>query len=220
MNILIIEDNDVLRENIKTYLELQQMTVDTHSTYAWGSYKILNNSYDCIIMDLGLGSAEGDWLDIIAEVRKEGGSTPIIALTARTSVEQKIEWLKIGADDYMLKPFDYKELVARIEAVVRRDFTNKSKVISIGDLEIHEESMQVFQKWNPVDLSKLEFKLLLFIAQNQWRTLTKELLMEKVWGEVDLFKESRSVDIYIGYLRKKLGADIIQTVRGIGYIMP
>lgn len=223
MKILIVEDNDVLRQNLKTFLELQSHTADTHATYEGAVYKILGGGYDAVLLDLGLGSESGDGIKICEDVRKEGGRMPIIMLTARTLVDQKIAGLHAGADDYVAKPFDYYELLARIEAVVRRDFSNKSRVISFENTgkkyEINEDQMQVMQDGQEVELSKLEFKLLLFFAKNQGKILSKETIMERVWGEVDLFKESRSVDIYVGYLRKKLGQEIIETVRGVGYTL-
>lgn len=109
--------------------------------------------------------------------------------------------------------------MARIEAVVRRDQANKGQKIVIDDIEILEDKMQVLLAGKEVDLSKLEFKLLVYLAKHRGKILSKETLMEKVWGEVDLFKESRTVDIYVGYLRKKLRADVIETVRGVGYII-
>lgn len=217
MKILIIEDNDVLRENIATFLDLQGISVTTHASYDGAEYLILNENFDCIILDLGLGSEEGDGVKICQNIRREGNTTPVIMLTARAMTHEKIEGLKAGADDYMVKPFDYYELLARIEAVVRRDFSNKSSIIRVKNLEIHEDTHEVLQNGEKIELSRQEFRLLLFFAQNSEKVLTKEQIMEKVWGEVDMFRESRSVDIYVGYLRKKLGADVIETVRGVGY---
>lgn len=219
MKILVVEDNDIVRGNIMKYLEIQWCKVEWHSEYHGTTYKIMTNSYDLIILDLWLGSDEGDGLDICREVRTKGNNVPILMLTARTLTNQKIEWLEVWADDYMVKPFDYKELYARVNALIRRDHSLKWDEISFQNITIKVQDMSVEQDGNSVQLSKQEFNLLLYLAQNKWKVLTKEQITEKVWGEIDMFKESRSLDIYIGYLRKKLGKDVVETVRGVGYMI-
>lgn len=139
---------------------------------------------------------------------------------AGTLTEQKIQWLDAGADDYIVKPFDYEELLARVKSMSRRNNTLKWNKLAFNDIEIYEDQMLVKQNGKEISLSKLEFGLLLYLAQNKWRALSKEQITEKVWGEIDLFKESRSLDIYVWYLRKKLWKDIIDTVRGVGYMIP
>lgn len=220
MKVLIIEDNDILRGNIKKYLEIKWLDAQDHSQYEGASYKIMTENYDVIILDLGLGSDAGDGIDICREVREKWNNTPILMLTARTLTSQKIEGLESGADDYMVKPFDYEELLARVKTMARRNNTLKGNKLVLWDIEIFEDQMLVKRDDIQIDVSKLEFALLLFLAQNKGRALTKETITEKVWGEIDLFKESRTLDIYVGYLRKKLGKDVIETVRGVGYMIP
>lgn len=219
MKVLIVEDNDVLRGNVKKYLEIKWNIVEDHSTYEWAVYKIMTNTYDIIILDLGLGSDEGDGVDICKEIREKGNSVPVLMLTARTLTPQKIIGLNSGADDYMTKPFDYEELIARLHAMVRRDHSLKWDKLTVDDITIHVDEMRVEQDGSDVPLSKLEFNLLLHFVQNQGRVLSKEEITEKVWWEIDMFKESRTLDIYVGYLRKKLWKDVIETVRGVGYMM-
>ncbi len=219
MKVLVIEDNDILRGNVKKYLEIKWIEADDHSTYEWSTYKIMTWNYDVILLDIGLWSDEGNWLDICGEVREKWSNVPILMLTARTLTHQKIEGLDIGADDYMVKPFDYEELLARVKSMARRNHSLKGNKIVFDDIEILEDQMQVTQDGTEINLSKLEFNLLLFLAQNKGKTMTKEFITEKVWWEIDLFKESRTLDIYVGYLRKKLGKDVIDTVRGVGYII-
>lgn len=219
MRVLIIEDNDILRGNIKKYLEIKWHTADAHDSFEWATYKIMTGSYDIIILDLWLGSDEWDGLDICREVREKGNTVPVLMLTARTLTPQKIEWLDSGADDYMTKPFDYEELIARLKAMVRRDHSLKWDELVINDLRIKVSEMRVEQNDEEVSLSKLEFNLLLYLVQNSGRVLTKEEITEKVWWEIDMFKESRTLDIYIWYLRKKLWKDVVETVRGVWYMI-
>lgn len=219
MKVLIVEDNDVLRGNVKKYLEIKWNTVEDHSTYEGAVYKIMTNTYDIIILDLGLGSDEGDGVDICKEIREKWNSVPVLMLTARTLTPQKIIGLNSGADDYMTKPFDYEELIARLKAMVRRDHSLKWDKLTVNDITIYVDEMRVEQDGSDVPLSKLEFNLLLHFVQNQGRVLSKEEITEKVWGEIDMFKESRTLDIYVGYLRKKLWKDVIETVRGVWYMM-
>ncbi len=219
MKILVIEDNDVVRNNILKYIEIQGDQWFGHTEYEGATYKAMTENYDIIILDLGLWSKEHDGLDICRELREKWNSVPILMLTARTLTEQKITWLDAWADDYLTKPFDYKELYSRINALVRRNFSLKGTTLKIQDIEVDREKMQVFQNGQEKDLSKLEFQLLVYMIQNTGRVITKQELQEKVWGEYNDFKESRSVDIYIGYLRKKLWKDLIETVRWVGYMI-
>lgn len=219
MKILIVEDNDLLRSNLFSYFELQGHTPEWHESYEWAVYKIITEWYDAVVLDLWLWSDEWDGLDICREVRAKGNTTPILMLTARTVTAQKIEGLDSWADDYITKPFDYHELMARVKAMVRRDHSVKWQELHYKDITIFPEEMKVIQNEVEVQLSKLEFNLLLFFVQNQGRIHTKEEIVERVWGEIDMFKESRTLDVYVSYLRKKLWKDIVETVRWTGYIM-
>lgn len=219
MKVLIIEDNDILRKNVKTYLEIKEAEVDEHSVFDWAVYKIMTGIYDVIILDLWLGSWDDDGIKICKEVREKGSNIPILMLTARTLTKQKIDWLNSGADDYMIKPFDYEELFARIKSMSRRNDSLKGQELVIWNIHIDLNELSVKKDAEEISLSKLEFNLLVCLAQNKWNVMTKEQIHEKVWWEIDLFKESRTVDIYIGYLRKKLWAKFIETVRGVWYII-
>ncbi len=219
MKVLIIEDNDILRGNIKKFLEIKWFTVDDYSEYKWAIYKITTGNYDMVILDLWLWTQEGDGIDICQELREKGNNIPILMLTARTLTSQKIEGLESWADDYMVKPFEYDELLARIKSMWRRNHILKWNKLIFNDIEIEEDKMLVIQNGENISLSKLEFKLLLFLAQNKWKVLKKELIVEKVWGEIDLFQESRNLDIYVGYLRKKMGKELIETIHWVGYMI-
>lgn len=219
MKVLIIEDNDILRANVGKYFSLQWFSVDTHEAYTGASYKIMTWEYDIIILDLWLWEGEHDGLDICSEVRNKGNTTPILMLTARTLTSQKIQWLKTWADDYLTKPFDYEELVARVEALTRRSKKHKWNILEYKNIQIYKESMEVKKDCVAVKLSKLEYDLLLFLLENTWIALKKELLLEKVWWDRDMFENSRKLDIYIWYLRKKLWSSFIETIHGVGYMI-
>ncbi len=219
MRVLIIEDNDILRGNIKKYFEIKGIEADEHATYEWSNYKIMTGNYDAVVLDLGLGSDEGDGLDICAEIREKWNNVPVLILTARTLTQQKIEGLEVGADDYLVKPFDYDELLARVHSISKRNNVLKWKKHVVDDVEIDEDTMSVTQDGVEIDFSKLEYQLLLFLVLNKGKVLSKEHITEKVWGEYDAFGESRTLDIHIWYLRKKLWKDFIETVRGVWYMI-
>lgn len=220
MKILIVEDNDILRENIKTYLDIKWFKTETHSTYEWTILKVVEFNPDVIILDLWLWSSNWDWIDICKNLRSKWNSVPILILTARTLTKQKILWLDSWADDYLTKPFDYLELIARIEALNRRDQKLKWNIINISDIKIDINKNTLEKKWELIHLSKLEFSLITYLSKNKWRVIKKEELLEKVWWEYYDFEQSRTVDIYIWYLRKKLGADLIKTIRWVWYMLP
>ena len=219
MKILVIEDNDIVRNNILKYLTIKGENPFWHSSHEWAVFRIMTEKYDLIILDLWFWEWEKDGIDICKQVRERWNSDPILMLTARTQIKQKILGLDVGADDYVTKPFDYTELYSRMNAIVRRNFELKWKILKLKDLEIHLDKREVFQNSIEVNLSKLEFQLLVYLCKNHSRVLSKQEIQEKVWGEYDVFEESRSVDIYIWYLRKKLGKDIIKTVRWSWFII-
>lgn len=170
-----------------------------------------------IILDLWLPDIDGN--QVCERIRESGRNIPILILTARNMIWDKIAWFKSGADDYLTKPFDYEELLVRIHALIRRDHSIKATKIELWDLQIHSDTKQVVFQNTPVHLSQLEFDLLLYLVKNRGKIISKETLLEKVWWEYDSFKMSRTVDVYIGYLRKKLSKDIIQTIRWEWYII-
>jgi DNA-binding response OmpR family regulator len=176
-------------------------------------------NYDVVILDLWLWSGEWDGITICKEIREKWNNVPVLMLTARTLTPQKIQWLDSGADDYMTKPFDYEELLARLKSLSRRNDSLKWQELLVHDVVVNLTDMSVLKNEVEISLSKLEFNLLVYLAQNKWRVLTKEQITEKVWWEIDLFKESRTLDIYIWYLRKKLWSELIDTVRGSWYMI-
>ena len=212
MKILIIEDNKVLSDNIKTYLKLEGIDSTQLFNPKTANYELTINDYDLVILDLWLPDI--DWIEVCKIIRNSGKNIPILMLTARNNIKDKISWFKAGADDYLTKPFDYEELIIRIQALVRRNFSIKWQNIFIREnIETDIENKKVFLDWEEIHLSNLEIELLIYLVHNKWKIITKDELLNKVWWEYDDFKVNRTVDVYVGYLRKKLWKDIVETVR-------
>ncbi len=217
MKILIVEDNKILSNNIAKYLELEKIKSKQLFSWTWVNLELKSESYDLVIMDLWLG--EDDWIDIIQKIRNSSLNIPILILTARDTIKDKIWWFNSWADDYLTKPFDYEELLLRINALVRRNFTTKNENIILWDLKIDKNNKIVQLKEKIIHLSKLEFDLLNYLTNYKWKVISKKELLEKVWWEYDDFLPSRTIDIYIWYLRKKLWKDLIETVRWEWYMI-
>lgn len=220
MKILIVEDNELLSNNISTYLNLKD--IETKQLFTWleVNYELTTNSYDLVILDLGLPDIE--WIEVCKNIRNSWKNIPILMLTARNTINDKKLWFDAWADDYLTKPFEYEEILMRINALVRRNFTVKSENIILDkdeNIELDINLKQVKKDWEEIHLSKLEIDLLIYLVHNKWKIITKEILLEKVWWEYDNFKISRTVDVYVWYLRKKLWKDIIQTIRWEWYII-
>lgn len=216
MNILLIEDNIALAQTVTRYLAGQDISCTLRTDGKEGYQEAINNNYDVIILDIELPNMDG--IEICRRLRSEGKNTPIIMLTSRATQEDIVNGLDYGADDYLPKPADYRELVARIRALSRRNFTEKStEKISLGNLEIDQNLHKVSYNGFGVELSKREFELLLYFAQNRDKIITKSELSEKVWGTYDAWDDQKVVEVYIGYLRKKIDKNIIETQKGFGY---
>lgn len=216
MNTLLIEDNIALAQTVTRYLATQDITCTLRTDGKEGFMEAINNNYDVIILDIELPNMDG--IEICRRLRSEWKNTPIIMLTSRGTHDDIVNGLDYGADDYLSKPADYRELVARIRALSRRNFAEKStEMIHIGDLEINQTLHQVKWKWYDVELSKREFELLLYFAQNRDKIITKNELAEKVWGIYDVWEDGKVVEVYIGYLRKKIHKNIIDTQKWFGY---
>lgn len=212
MKILIIEDNKLLSDNIKTYLKLVWIEVTQLFSPITANYELTINDYDLVILDLWL--PDMDWIEVCEKIRESWKNIPILMLTARNNIKDKISWFKAGADDYLTKPFDYEELLIRIKALVRRNFSVKWQNIKIWEhilLDIENKKVKLY--WKEVHLSHLEIDLLIYLVHNKWKVISKEELLNKVWWEYDAFKENRTVDVYVWYLRKKLWNELIETVR-------
>lgn len=218
MKVLIVEDTQELATGLARYLSLKDIQAEVSFDGKEGLYKAATKYYDAIILDINL--PEKDGLTVCRELREKEKNVPIIMLTSRSSNDDVITGLDAGADDYLVKPFDYEVLVARLHALTRRELKNKStQSVTIGKYSLDLEKMQVMLWEEEIHLSQLEFNLLKYFAQNKGKAIDRQELYEKVWGEFDGdFMFSKTVDVYIGYLRKKLGRDIVETKKWFGYV--
>ncbi|MDU4935451.1 MAG: response regulator transcription factor [Peptostreptococcaceae bacterium] len=216
--ILIIEDEENIASFVRMELEYEGYKVDVCDDGVKGFEKALENDYDLILLDLMLPKLNG--LEICRRLRKVK-NTPIIMLTARDSVMDKVSGLQMGADDYVSKPFAIEELLARIEALLRRvNETNQvSNKLEFKDINVDIEARIVKQDNEVVNLTTKEYELLVQLMKNQNKVLSRDNLLENIWG-YDYEAETNVVDVYIRHLRSKLKNDgYIQTVRGIGYVI-
>lgn len=216
MHTLLIEDNITLAQTVTRYLASQDISCTLRTDgIEWYSEAIQTN-YDVIILDIELPNMNG--IEVCRRLRAEGKSTPVIMLTSRATQDDIITGLDYGADDYLVKPCDYRELTSRIRALGRRNNNQKStEIIEIGKLRINQENHEVTYKESNINLSKREYELLLYFIQNTPRILSKTELAEKVWWIYDAWADQKVVEVYIGYLRKKIWAHIIETHKWIGY---
>lgn len=220
--ILLVEDEEDLRMTLSDRLKAEGYSADTAADGEEGLRKAVQSSHDLIILDVMLPKKNG--FDVCRDIRNAGIVTPIIMLTARGQLVDKVLGLKIGADDYLTKPFEILELLARVEAHIRRAAVPASKeadVLQFGAIHIDLRGTTVLRQGKPVPLSAREFRLLRYFAQNPGTTLSREILLKEVWGySEDTF--TRTVDVHVGSLRQKLEKDpkqpaLIVTVPGLGY---
>jgi DNA-binding response OmpR family regulator len=216
MRILIIEDEADIADTIKIYLEKKGFAVDVRYDGTSGFSALKLNQYDCCILDLNLPGKDG--MEIIHDIRELGNIVPIIMLTARSQIYDKLDGFKHGADDYITKPFHLAEVVARIEAVIRRFSYNKNHSLYLEDYEIIPTQNRVVQSDKVIELSTKEMRLLEYLIRNKNRIIPAEELLEHVWDDsVDMFSDT--VKTHIKTLRKKIDPNktIIKTVKGKGY---
>lgn len=220
MRILLVEDESDLRQIIKKRLTKEKYTVDDCQDGLEAEDYIDMTEYDGIILDGMLPGKDG--LDILKEMRRKGNHTPVLMLTARDSIEDRVKGLDYGADDYLVKPFSFEELLARLRAVMRRKPVFVSEVLTVDDLQMNLHTKDVMRNGERIELSSKEYMLLEYLMQNKNIVLSREQIQERVWG-YDFEGGSNVVDVYIRYLRKKIDHEnekkLIQTVRGVGYVI-
>ena len=220
MKVLVIEDDQTLAKNLRQVLVKDGLAVDTSGTQEDGLVQTEINEYDCIVLDINL--PDGSGFDLLSILRKAENKTPVIIVTARGQVEDRIKGLNLGADDYVPKPVDSNELIARIRAVIRRNSQSALPVIVIGDLTVKPAQHTASIKEFILDLTAKEFAVLEYLAQHNGQAITRTMLMEHIWGS-DFETFSNVVDVYIRNLRRKLEKyskeRLIKTIRGKGYIL-
>lgn len=218
-NILIVEDEANISDFVKGELEYEGYNVCIKEDGREGLEEALKNEYDLIILDVMLPSMNG--FEICRRLKREKQS-PIIMLSAKDSVMDKVNGLQIGADDYIAKPFAIEELLARIEVVFRRQDNSNNYIIKFKDITINKSSRIVKKDGNEINLTNKEYELLMILLDNKDKVVTREELLEKIWG-YGYEPETNVIDVYIRYLRSKLNNEnkeqYIQTVRSVGYIM-
>lgn len=218
-SILIVEDEPNISDFVKGELEYEGYDVCIKEDGREGLEEALRNEYDLIILDVMLPSMNG--FEICRRLKREKQS-PVIMLSAKDSVMDKVNGLQIGADDYIAKPFAIEELLARIEVVFRRQDSLNNSIVKFKDIVINKSSRSVKRNGNEISLTNKEYELLMILVDNKDKVVTREDLLEKIWG-YGYEPETNVTDVYVRYLRTKLNnenkEEYIQTVRSVGYIM-
>ncbi|MEX8546255.1 MAG: response regulator transcription factor [Mucilaginibacter sp.] len=219
VSILLVEDDDRVASFIKKGLEENQYTVELAKDGAAALKFGLNKEYGLIILDIMLPYVNG--VEICKQLRVKNEQVPILMLTALGTVDDKVKGLKAGADDYLLKPFHFSELLARMEALLRRKKQNDTHLLGFEDIELNTLNYEAKRGGRPVALTVKEFDLLVFFIRNKNKILARQLIAKEVWG-IDFDTGTNMIDVYVNYLRKKIEKDydrkLIHTVIGKGYI--
>ena len=214
MRVLLIEDDRLIGEGLKLGLTKQQFVVDWFEDGKQGFEALFTTDYDAVVLDLTLPKMDG--MEVLKKWRKENQDTPVLILTARDTLDERISGFQAGADDYLCKPFVLMEVVVRLQALVRRRYQQSSTNLTIGALVIDQNAHTVMLNNQPISLTAKEFKLLALFANNQTRVLSRTMIEEKLYSW-DSELSSNALEVYIHNLRKKLGKSWIKTVHGIGY---
>lgn len=220
MRVLVAEDHASLARSIANGLREEgyavDLTFDGDEALRWATI----NSYDCAVLDVMLPSKNG-WT-ILETLRREGNKTPVLFLTAKDAIEDRVKGLNLGADDYLVKPFDWKELVARVRAIIRRRHDQPAQTVKVADLEIDLASKTVHRSGNLINLSAREYALLEYLALRVGQVVSRSEIWEHLYDQNDE-SVSNVVDVYIGYLRSKIdrvyNPKLIHTRRGMGYVL-
>jgi DNA-binding response OmpR family regulator len=212
--ILIVEDEGRIASFVEKGLRANGFTTAVAADGNEALAVARTDQFDLVILDLGLPGRDG--LEVLEELRGRDTQTPVIILTAREGVRDVVSGLEGGADDYVTKPFRFEELLARVRARLRADRTPEPTVLRIGDCALDLRTRRVLVEGRTVELTAREFALAEIFMLNPGQVLSREQLLDHVWG-FDFDPGSNVVDVYVGYLRRKLGGDVIETVRGVGY---
>lgn len=218
MKILLIEDDEKISEAVCKILKDNGNETDAVYDGVEGLYYGLNGDYDAIILDIMLPKMDG--VDVLKLLRTKNIPTPILMLTAKSSVNDKVEGLNLGADDYLAKPFSTDELLARLSAITRRGTTTKNKSINYGDFTVNKDKYVLEKETKSIGLNSKEMNVILFLIENQNQIVSKERFILKVWG-YDSDVTENNVEAYISFVRKKLNyikSNVkIKSLRGVGY---
>ena len=220
MRLLVAEDHGPLARSLASGLREEGFAVDLTGNGAEASRWAGDHAYDCIVLDVMLPERDG-W-SILRQLRNDGSQSPVLLLTARDAIEDRVRGLNLGADDYLVKPFAWDELIARVRALVRRGHGQKSSVLRVADLEIDTSAKSVRRGGKTIVLSAKEYALLEYLAYRQGKVVSRADIWGHLYDQVDQ-ASSNVVDVYIGYLRGKIDRDqeikLIHTRRGLGYLL-
>jgi two-component system response regulator MprA len=221
VRILVVDDERAVRESLQRALQLEGFSVELAADGEEALFRLEGDGQaDAVILDVLMPGMDG--LEVARRLRRGGNRVPVLMLTAREAVQDRVAGLDAGADDYVVKPFALEELVARLRALLRRTADGSGEVLRFADLELNPGTREVFRGGEPIELTRTEFSLLELFMLNPRQVLTRSIIFERVWG-YDFGFASNSLDVYIGYLRRKTEAGgkprLIQTVRGVGYAL-
>lgn len=214
MKILVVEDDQKLSEQITTALEDAGWVPEASYDGEDALYRATTEEWDCIVLDLGLPKLDG--ISVLNNLRDQQINTPVIILSARDTLTQRVEGLNAGADDYLTKPFELVELIARIRSQLRRASGNASPVLQVGSLSLDTRSSVVMWKDQPLNLTALEYKVIAYFMHNPDKVISRTELVEHIYKQ-DFDRDSNTIEVFIGRIRKKVAPDVIKTVRGLGY---
>jgi len=222
MRILVVDDEQPLRDALERALKVEHYEVETveNGALALERMKTAGNEIDALVLDVLMPGIDG--LEVCRRLRTSGDKTPVLMLTARIEVEDRVAGLDAGADDYVTKPFDLEELLARLRALLRRAGSPSDQVLRFGDLVLDPVAHEVRRGNRLIEVTRTEFLLLELFLLNPRQVLSRSIIFERVWG-YDFGPSSNSLEVYIGYLRRKTEAGgeprLVHTVRGVGYIL-
>jgi two-component system response regulator MprA len=219
VRILVVDDERAVREALQRALRLEGYDVELAADGQEALFSLARHGVDAIVLDVLMPVMDG--LETASRLRRQGNSTPILMLTARHEVSDRVAGLDAGADDYLVKPFALEELLARLRALLRRA-VGGDEVLSFADLTLDPGTREVRRGDRPIELTRTEFLLLELFLRNPRQVLTRDVIFDRVWG-YDFGPASNSLEVYVGYLRRKTEADdeprLIHTVRGVGYAL-
>ncbi|MEH0689098.1 response regulator transcription factor [Vibrio cholerae] len=214
MKILVIEDDPRLGQQIQASFDDADWVSEWAADGEDGLYRATSEEWDAIVLDLGLPKLDG--LSVLSGIRANNINTPVVILSARDALSERVEGLNAGADDYLTKPFEMVELIARVRAQLRRASGNASPVMQIGNLSLDTRSSTVLWQQTPVTLTALEYKVIAYFMHNPDKVISRTELVEHIYKQ-DFDRDSNTIEVFIGRIRKKIAPDVIKTVRGLGY---
>jgi two-component system OmpR family response regulator len=214
MRILVVEDDVTLSAQLESGLRDAGYAVDTAKDGEAGHFLGDTEPYDAVVLDLGLPVLDG--ITVLTRWRSDGRTMPVLILTARDRWREKVSGFDAGADDYLTKPFQMEELLARVRALIRRAAGHASPVIEIGEIAIDTRASRVTRGGDTVKLTAHEYKLIAYLAHERDRVVSRTELTEHIYDQ-DFDLDSNTIEVFVGRLRRKLGSDVIETVRGLGY---